>query len=146
LSRLALVALLTLSGCGLAERFACDEVSSDGIVIHSVPYKRGGTAGRAETHCGGTTDIYIWTGVLDGNLTSLIAHELWHAAGFGPHLDYPCISATPSGRSVCPREAEMMKGVKRRLWIKCSPWMRPYALEAAALWNDATGMVIFSVL
>jgi hypothetical protein len=141
-----LLTLLILCGCGASGLFGCDEYSSDGISVTSVSWKPQGYYGYTEAHCDGSTSIELWSGISSWDLKYFIAHELWHAAGYFYHLEYPCNSARVPGRSICPEEAYLMGQAGGHFWISCPPWMRFYVLEAAAMWNNATGKVIFSVL
>lgn len=83
---------------------------------------------------------------------SVLAHELWHVAGFRTHLAPPCTSA-PSAQDAldaegpCEEELAAMAGVVGPILLVCEddPTLLVHLHFACRWWNEALGRDLFVV-
>ncbi len=144
---LAILALL-VAGCGGSTD------SGDGpatiAFVYSSPYAPSWPGSLAYTHViEGTAYIHVRDDI-DPAITPIwpiIAHELWHAAGFAHHLADPCVAAPNASNAdngpPCDEELVAMAGVPGVISIRAQVAIHRAANDAIDYWNTHLGRTLF---
>lgn len=149
--RLAFFAVL-LAGCAVALQTAGQKPEEDSHPHVIVKY--GDTGGAIGLRYGFTTkpqEVLIRPKMHPWQQRRVVAHELFHATGWGRHFDYPgCYLRPTQGRDKpgepCPQEVDAIKQVRRTLTIiRCDPALLNDVRWAVAMWNRAAGRTVFVV-
>jgi hypothetical protein len=155
---LALLALVLVS-CGGGGKAVDDGPAEVARILLTAPVapEWDGLLGVTWRTAGGTT-VHVRAD-LDPRIVpwwSVIAHELFHVAGFREHLDAPCTSSAdalsplqPGVAGPCEAELALMADVPGpiRLVVEGDDdVLRGHTLVAAAWWNASLGRELFQVV
>jgi hypothetical protein len=152
---LVLGILLPLLGCGLGG--GCEPPTD--VILYSVsryeidpdynPFEDFDMPrGYTEWGCDGPTRVWVLDDLDEDTTRRVLAHELWHVAGFDEHLGDPtCLAhgASPNITAPCPEELARMRTVNRTFHLLPEDHLWEATVWAAGFWNDALGTERFVV-
>lgn len=143
--RWGLLALLAiLSACG-GSPTATAPSTARLYLVHALPSDYlAYTSWRADS---AETTVEVLRGLTYDEQVAIVAHELFHVAGFSSHLSDPsCAASGWEPRTFpCDEELALMRSVARTFVLSPEPDLLAATVQAARFWNEPLGFAMFEV-